>query len=1075
MEERCRTFSFRELPLKLNRLVIVAAFLLVNCLWAMAQTGVRVTGVVTSEADGLPMIGVNVVQRGTTNGTVTDFDGNFELTVPVNSQLDFSYIGYLNQQLTVTAGKTQYNVLLKEDSQSLDEVVVVGYGVQKKKLVTGATIQVSGEDLQRLSTTSVLTALQSQTPGVNITQNSGQPGEGFKVNIRGIGTIGDSKPLYVIDGISGGDINLLNPADIESVDVLKDAASSAIYGSRAANGVILVTTKQGKTGKLQLTYDGFFGVQNAYRMPALLNAREYMAIQDETRFNEGNGVYNWENEIPKYLYDSVMDGSWSGTNWAEEFRNKDAMTQDHAINLTGGSDISKFSMGFSYTSQEGILGQPKATGYDRYTARINSDHVVLKVGNLEALKIGQTLTFTHHSRSGTQGIGNIYWNDFHNMLSANPLLPVYNSQGGWYDQNDKTAEGWNLQGSIGNPIADYALGSRSLNESQNYGLRSSAYVEIQPVKNLRFRSTFGYNRSASEWRNYNGKRYISTTSNVTLDGVSQGASAGYDILWNNTLNYIFDINKEHTFNILLGQEMIKSGMGINLELGANRSSYPGLFKYAYINNTTPVSFNEITTKKGEPWGMGRMASFFGRLDYNYKETYMATAVLRADGSSKFARGNRWGYFPSVSAGWIASNEAFMESFSDEWLDYLKIRASWGQNGNNSIDDFQFLATIAMDDRNAYFFGESKESPTQGAYADILPNSDVTWETSQSVDIGLDARLFGSRLGIVFDWFRKDTKDWLVRAPQLASYGTGAPYINGGDIRNQGLELGLNWNDRIGEFTYGINLNFSHIKNEITRIANGEGIIHGPGNILSQGTTEMFRAEVGKPIGFFWGYRTEGVFQNQEQIDAYRAAGKGVLDTAQPGDLIFADTDGNGGISDADKVMIGNPFPDFEGGLTLTFGYRGFDLSATAYGSFGQQIAKSYRSFADSPLQNYTTDIFERWHGEGTSNRLPRLTSGSHTNWQYISDIYIEDADFVKMQNITLGYDFKRLFPKMPLGQARIYVSAQNLFTITGYSGLDPEVGYNYSDNDGDYTWSRGIDLGFYPSPRTYLVGVQLKF
>ncbi len=330
----------------------------------------------------------------------------------------------------------------------------------------------------------------------------------------------------------------------------------------------------------------------------------------------------------------------------------------------------------------------------------------------------------------------------------------------------------------------------------------------------------------------------------------------------------------------------------------------------------------------------------------------------------------------------------------------------------------------------------------------------------------------SRFGVVFDWYRRETKDWLVRAPQLATYGTGAPYINGGDVSNEGFELGLDWNDNIGDFTYSANFNISHVKNKVTRIANGEEIIHGPGHVLSQGTTEMFRAAKGKPIGYFWGYKTEGVFQNQAQIDAYRAAGKGVLDTAQPGDLIFVDTDKNGSITDDDKTMIGNPYPDFTAGLTLNFGYKGFDLSLTAYGNFGHQIAKSYRSFADSPLQNYTTDIFGRWHGEGTSNKLPRLTSGSHTNWQYISDIYIEDADFVKMQNITLGYDFKRLFPKMPLGQARLYITAQNLFTITGYSGLDPEVGNSYAD---DYSWSNGIDLGFYPSPRTYLIGVNLKF
>lgn len=1071
MEEKCSTFSLHKLPLRLVHMAIVTAFLLVNSFTAMAQSGMKVKGVVTSSADGLPLIGVNVVQKGSpTNGTITDFDGNFELTVPSNAELDFSYIGYLGQQVKVVAGKTDYNVSMKEDSQSLDEVVVVGYGVQKKKLVTGATVQVSGENLQKLSTSSALSALQSQTPGVNITQSSGMPGEGFKVTVRGIGTIGSSAPLYVVDGVAGGDINNLNPSDIESIDVLKDAASAAIYGARAANGVILVTTKQGKAGKMQITYDGYVGVQNIYRMPSLLNAREYMTIQDETRMNEGGNAYNWKKEIPEYLYNKVMDGSWNGTNWVDETRNKDALTQNHSINLTGGSEASKFALGFSYTNQEGILGAPVSPDFERYTARINSEHVLLKVKDFDAIKIGENLTFTYKQNSGI-AIGNQYWNDVHNMLVGNPLLPVYNSTGKYYDQDDKTAEGWNLQGSVGNPIADMALSTRGQNLNKNYALLANAYIEIQPIKNLKLRSVFGYKMSANSYRSYDAIRNLSTTNQVKADNITQNASSGYSYTWENTISYSFNINQEHSFDAVIGQSIEKWGMGEEVKLSVKNSIFPGDFEYAYIANGKPTALSEVTYD-GFPWDNGALASFFGRINYNYKEKYMASVVLRADGSSNFARGNRWGYFPSVSAGWVITNENFMEPLRNNGLDFFKIRGSWGQNGNSSIDAFQYLATIAMDNKNAYYFGDSKESPTTGAYADILPNPDVSWETSEQLDFGFDARILNSRLGIAFDWYNKKTKDWLVKAPQLASFGTGAPFINGGDVQNKGIEVALNWNDNIGEFTYGASFNISYNKNEVTRIANTEGIIHGPANVLSQTTTEMFRAEVSKPIGYFWGYQTDGVFQNQAQIDAYRAAGKGVLESAQPGDLIFSDTNGDNGITDLDKVMLGDPNPDVTAGLTLTFGYKGFDLSATAYGAFGQQIAKSYRSFADSPLQNYTTEIFGRWTGEGTSNKLPRLTSGSHTNWQYISDIYIEDGDFVKLSNLTLGYDFKKLFPKMPLGQARLYVTAQNLFTITGYSGMDPEIGYSGHD---DYKWGTGVDLGFYPSPRTYLVGVNLKF
>jgi TonB-linked SusC/RagA family outer membrane protein len=1002
---------------------------------------------------------------------VTDIDGVFELTVPAGTEIEISYIGFLNQRIRVEAGKTNYKIALREDSRSLEEVVVVGYGVQKKKLVTGATVQVAGDDLQKLSTFSALGALQSQTPGVSIIQNSGKPGDGFKVTIRGLGTIGNYAPLYVVDGVAGIDINNLNPADIESVDVLKDAASAAIYGARAANGVILVTTKQGKSGKLQLSYDGYYGIQNAPKIPSLLTAREYMVIQDETRFNEGNGVYNWANEIPGYLLEQINSGAWQGTNWLKEATKENAVTQNHAFNLTGGNDVSKFSLGLSYSGQEGIIGKQVDPIYKRYSARINSDHVLLKINNMDVIKIGENVSFSHRTNRNSVATGNQYGNTVHYLLRTSPLLPVYDSTGDWYDQDDKSAEGWNLQGSISNPIAGLALSGTGNNFSRNYSLNASAYVEIQPVRNLKIRSQYGYKQSAYQSRSYNGLRNLSTTDVVTTDRISQNGNAGYGITWENTVNYTFTLAQQHAIDVLAGQSIEKGGMGQDMSIGASNSIFPGSFGYAYVNNAKPTALSEISVS-GSPWGPGALASFFGRVNYNYKETYMASAILRADGSSNFARGHRWGYFPSFSAGWVITNEKFMESARDGGLDFFKLRASWGQNGNQSVSNFQYLATIAMDQRNAYYFGDDKGTPTTGAYADILPNSDISWETSEQLDLGFDARLLNSRLGINFDWYNKATKDWLVQAPMLASYGTGAPYINGGDIKNTGVELGLNWNDQAGDFRYGINFNIAYNENEVTRIANTEGIIHGPANVLSQGTTEMFRAQVGMPVGYFWGYRTEGVFQNQAQIDAYRNAGKGVMDTAQPGDLIFSDTNRDGGITDDDKVMLGNPRPDITSGLTLTLGYKGLDFSATAYGAFGMQVAKSYRSFADSPLQNYTTEIFGRWHGEGTSDKLPRITSGSHTNWQYVSDIYIENADYVKIQNVTLGYDFKKLYPKLPFGQARLYVTAQNLFAFTGYSGMDPEVGYSGA---GGYDWGAGVDLGFYPAARTYMVGVNLKF
>lgn len=1025
--------------------------------WAVAQTE-TISGNV-KDSSGVPVIGASVLEKGTTNGIITDFDGNFTLSVGNNSTLVISFVGYKTQEINVN-GQTSFNITLKEDTEVLEEVVVVGYGVQKKKLVTGATVQVKGDDLQKLNTVSALGALQSQSPGVNITQSSGMPGEGYKVNIRGMGTIGSSAPLYVIDGVAGGDINMLNPADIESIDVLKDAASAAIYGARAANGVILVTTKQGKTGKMRVSYDGYYGVQQIAKKPELLNAKQYMEIMDRK-----DGAYDWESLLPSSLYKSIMDGTWNGTNWLDEATNNNAPTQNHAFNITGGNEFSKFSLGLSYTSQEGTIGKPVEPNYERYTARINSDHVVLKNNDFDIIKFGENMTYSYSERSGI-GIGNIYWNDVHNFLVGNPLLPVYDSEGNYYDQDDKVAEGWGFEPNAANPIASMVY-QRGKNLTRNHAFRGNFYLEIQPIKNLKYKTSFGYRFNSSSYRSYTDKFNLSAATINTNDKVTQTQSMDLAWTWENTLSYSLKKNY-HAFDAVIGQSMEKWGIGENVSATNANSLFPGLFDYAYLSNTQGIN-SSLTTVSGAPQTAGRLASFFGRVNYNYNEKYMFSATLRADGSGNFARGNRWGVFPSFSAGWVITNESFMESVQN-WMDFLKIRASWGQNGNSDITNFQYLSTIAFDAQNSYVFGTDKVTQTTGAYANILPNKDISWETSEQLDLGIDARFFNSRLGLAFDYYHKVTKDWLVQAPILASYGTGAPYINGGDIVNKGFEIALNWNERIRDFNYGINFNLSHNKNEVTRIANTEGIIHGPSDVLTaMSGGEIYRAEVGYPIGYFWGYKTAGVFQNQAQVDATKAK----LSTAAPGELIFVDVNGDGEISEADKTMLGDPNPDFRMGFSFNLGYKGWDLSVTTNGAFGQQVVKSYRQYLGETKQNFTTDVYECWNGEGTSNTMPSIYKmESSESWKNFSDIFVEDASYLRIQNITLGYDFKKLFPKMPLEQARIYLSVLNAYTFTGYSGMDPEVGASGNDS---YSWASGIDLGFYPSPRTYMVGVNLKF
>lgn len=1037
---------------------------------ASAQN-IVVKGTVTDAADGTPVPYATIVVKGTSVWTTTENDGTYSIESPVNGVLSVSNLGYAEAEIKVE-GHTVVNIQLAPEFDALSESVVIGYGVQQKKLLTGSTIQVKGDDLAKLSTTSALGALQSQSPGVQITQNSGQPGQGFKVNIRGIGTIGDSAPLYVIDGVAGGDINVLNPSDIESIDVLKDAASAAIYGARAANGVVLVTTRQGKEGRAVVSYDGYVGAQYIAKMPDLCTAQEYMMLQDMALTNSGSPAYDWEKLLPADLYKSIKDGSWTGTNWVKEMYNKGALTQNHSVNVAGGSADNKFSLGLSYTGQDGILGynalESVNAEYRRYTFRVNSDHVVIKRNGLDILKVGETLNYSFGTNSGIAE-GDIYWNSLHNAIGANPLLPVYayDAEGnitGFYDTEAREKDGWKFDDNAKHPMGLDYYTSSGRNTSKSYSLQASAYAELQPIKNLRIKSQVGYRMSGSSYRSYTMLYDLAGSQYSDYDELSQSMSLGHRLTWENTASYHFDINSDHVFDIVAGQSIEKWGMGESLSGESANSIFTNDFERAYLSNAKPERLDQVSLS-GRPSSKGALASFFGRLNYNIKETYLFSATLRADGSSNFARGHRWGIFPSVSAGWVISNENWMGG-SKGWLDFLKLRASWGQNGNASISNFQYLTTIGLSSSAAYYYA-NKGVPSTGAIPGTLANPNVSWETSEQTNIGLDARFFNSAFGVTVDGYIKDTKDWLVQAPIASVYGFEAPYVNGGDVRNSGVELALDYSKYTGEFNWGVKLNGSYNKNVVTRIANAEGIIHGEDDVLSQGTGEMYRVQVGYPIGYFYGYKTAGIFQNQAQIDAAEAK----YDDAKPGDVIFVDYDGDGEITDDDRTMIGNPHPDFTAGLNLWFSYKGFDLNITGYGAFGQQIAKSYRSFFDSPRENFTRDFLNCWTGEGTSNRYPTLTLCNDRNWSNISEIYIENGDYFKVSNVTLGYDFSRLFGKKSfVSKARLYVSAQNLLTITKYSGMDPEIGYGFDED-----WVSGIDLGYYPSARTFLVGVNLSF
>lgn len=1007
-----------------------------------------------------PLAGATVQQKDNlSNGTMTDADGNYSITVPDNSSITVTYIGYEPQTEAVKGRKT-VDFDLEEVNNILDEVVAIGYGVQKKKLITGATVQVKGDELAKLNTVSPLGALQSKAPGVNIIKNSGKPGDGFKVTIRGLGTIYNSTPLYIIDGVPNGDINLLNPADIETIDVLKDAASAAIYGARAANGVILITTKQGKKGKANISYDFYYGWQEIPKTVTPLNAQQYVELMKET------GLTDEEFAAAVPMYDQIQSGEWTGTNWLEAIQKEKAPQQSHTVSITGGSDRSTYSIGLSYLSQQPTIGaevEDFTQKYERYTARFNSEHVIVRHNDRDILKFGETLTMAYVNSTGmNQGTGNMWWNDVRNALSASPLFPVYEEPGkfGWpvLLDSDET-----------NPVAELYY-MRTFVRSRNYNARGNMYLILEPIKNLTLKSTFGYAYNGWNSRQYDPIYQLNEKTYSHTDKVTQGAGNGLQWSWDNTIAYDWTINK-NKFNFLVGQSIEKWGIGEDIN-GSNRDSEFSDFEHAYLSNIKGVA-SDRTSLSGAPWEEGALVSFFGRVNYDYDGRYMASVILRGDGSSNFARGHRWGFFPSVSAGWNLAQEAFMED-TRNWLDMFKLRASWGENGNNRIPTFRYLSTIAFGNATNgawYYFGNDKSQTTIGAYPDLIANPELKWETSRQTDVGVDIQLLGNRLGFNFDWYSKKTVDWLVQPTGLGIWGTGSPYVNGGDIENKGIELALSWNDNIGDFSYGVQFNLSHNKNKVLRIANGSGLIEGASGILAQNTSSFYRAQEGYPLGYFYGYQTAGIFQNEEQIQNYISptTGEPIMPNAVPGDVIFVDTDNDGTITDEDRTMIGNPYPDVTYGLGINLAYKGIDLSITGYGVAGNQIARSYRSGTDKPYDNYTVEVLGRWHGEGTSNRLPSM-NGSAINWQYVSDLYIEDGDYFRITNITLGFDFKKVFKRLPFQQLRVYGSVTNPFTITKYSGMDPEVGYGGGEN-----WANGIDLGYYPGSRTYMIGVGIKY
>jgi TonB-dependent starch-binding outer membrane protein SusC len=825
--------------------------------------------------------------------------------------------------------------------------------------------------------------------------------------------------------------------------VLKDAASAAIYGARAANGVVLVTTKKGTQDKLSVSYEGYYGIQNAAKKLDMLSAQEYMMIMNEANTNMGS----------KPLYSQeTMDTLKYDTDWMDYLFNKNVPQQSHTVSLEGGNDKSIFSTSLSYTSQEGIVGTAGKSKYERISARINSEHKVYK----DKVKIGESFIYSHALKRGV-GVGNIYANTVREFLNASPLFPAYDT-----NQDDGFGKSW-AQTTESNPLA--AMYYNNFNRDLYDKLLGNIYSEIEIVKGLKFNTKFGIDLNFKTGNSFVPTYVLSQQTFKDKSSATMEMSRDFSYNFENYLTYDFSKNK-HTVSVLAGntiQEYFNYWVkGVKEDLIIQD------FDFAILDNATNDETVKATgSKKDEGW-----LSYFGRLNYNYAEKYMATATIRRDGSTKFGPDNRFGVFPSFSAGWVITNEDF---FSLSQLEFLKLRASWGKNGNDKIPSFSYISLVQSTQMD-YYFG-SNDVKYVGSAPVKAVNPKIKWEQAIQTDIGLDAR-FLEMFTFSFDWYKKTTSDWLVNPPVLDAIGVDEPaFINGGEVENKGIEIDLGFQKNFGGLNVNINANLATNSNEVTYIEGKEGVIHGQGSVLFNGTEEFYRAEIGYPIGYFYGFKTDGIFQNQAEVDAYSKDGKLLQKFAKPGDVRFVDVNNDGVVDTKDKTQIGDPHPDFTYGLSIGLDYKGFDFSFYLQGVHGNDVVQGIR-INDRAFSNYTTDILGRWTGEGTSNRLPRVTPGNDQNLNYkrISDLYVEDGSYLKIRSINLGYTLtKAKLQALPIQSCRIYVSANNVLTFTKYSGLDPEIGYGDYDVKRYDNFSTGIDLGTYPQPRSVLFGLNVKF
>lgn len=1038
-------------------------------LGAFAQQ-LTVKGIV-KDVSGEPIIGASVVVKGTSNGVITDFDGNFTIpNVPEGSVIDISFIGYVTQSVKASF---QMNIILKEDSKTLDEVVVIGYGVQKKSVVTASIAKVGEDELAQTAPTRVDNALKGLAAGVQVTTQNGQPGSSSVVRVRGTGTINNSDPLYIVDGMPiGGGIDNINPADIASIEVLKDAASAAVYGARAANGVVLVTTKKGALGKVKVNYDFSFGWQSPWKQREMLNATQYATLMNEA------AVYNGSE--PKFSDPSSLG---VGTNWQDALFNNGAPVQNHQLSISGASEKINYYFSAGYYNQEGIVGgNYDHSNYERLSFRSNTQYKVFdesKTRNwLRSLTVGVNLSY---SRINSRGInaGNLTGSALADALFMDPTMDVYADsedelraiagsnynpdENGEFIRDKVSGKLLNLPSpdfnELANPLARLSLPVQKNNSDK---VIANLTAELGLWDNLKYKFSWGADLAFWGNDNYSIPYYLNRNAKNRQSNVSSQMNRGYTWQIENVLTYDKTIG-QHSFSVVLGQSAQRY---TSRQLGGTAYDLLAYLEdKANIDFTTGLASDGKETVYGGAGDPNSLASYFGRLSYNFAERYMLQFTVRRDGSSRFGPNNKWATFPSVSVGWNITNEPWLQK-RPEWWTNTKLRLSWGKNGNENIGNFRYTANVALN--NNYVFGGygNGQLLVLGSKPSGTPNADLKWEESEQYDVGLDFGFFNSALTFTVDYFYKKTNGMLKEMAIPSYLGESKPWGNVGSMKNEGVEFELGYKLVKNDWSFSVQANLSYLKNELIDLGNADGYetmdnVHQIGNIS--------RAENGQPYPFFWGYKTDGIFQNQAEIDAYTKDGKLIQPNAVPGDVRFVDLDGNGTIDDKDKTNIGKGTPDWTFGLNFNFAYKNIDFSMLVSGQWGNQIADVTRRL-DCQWVNLPAEFMDRWHGEGTSNTMPRFCwngDDANKNWGNFSDLYIKNGAFARIKNIQIGYTLpKSLTHKFFVERLRFYVAAENLLTLTGYKGFDPEL-----NNDK----SNGIDRGYYPQARTFTVGLNLNF